>query len=435
MPRTAHATRPRKPLIRWSRPLPLTLAGALAGLHLCELPDKLKPNLVMRPRLSVTVSGNKRPLPRPCHADGTVTPLPTRRPPHIAVLGAGGFVGSHLVPRLAGRATIDAVDVTFHKLASGLPGVRRIQASITKPGLLEAITARADIVISLTALCNPALYNTRPLDVIDASYTDLVPLVKLCAERKRWLIHLSTCEVYGRRALTPSGRPSRRMDEEKTALFLGPIHRERWTYAAAKQLLERVIWAYGQHEGLKFTIVRPFNVIGPRMDFIPGVDGEGIPRVLAAFMHALLGGKDLILVDGGRQRRSFLYVDEFVDALLRIVERPERCQGHILNLGNDRNDVSIRALARAVVSAFRVQQPDGPAPRLRSQSAAEFYGPGYDDSAVRIPAMTKARTLLDWRPRLTLSQMLPPIVADYLARYPWKIAGDSPVRAATPGVP
>jgi UDP-apiose/xylose synthase len=301
--------------------------------------------------------------------------------------------------------------------------------------LLEAITARADIVISLTALCNPALYNTRPLDVIDASYTDLVPLVKLCAERKRWLIHLSTCEVYGRRALTPSGRPSRRMDEEKTALFLGPIHRERWTYAAAKQLLERVIWAYGQHEGLKFTIVRPFNVIGPRMDFIPGVDGEGIPRVLAAFMHALLGGKDLILVDGGRQRRSFLYVDEFVDALLRIVERPERCQGHILNLGNDRNDVSIRALARAVVSAFRVQQPDGPAPRLRSQSAAEFYGPGYDDSAVRIPAMTKARTLLDWRPRLTLSQMLPPIVADYLARYPWKIAGDSPVRAATPGVP
>jgi UDP-apiose/xylose synthase len=353
------------------------------------------------------------------------------------VLGAGGFLGSHLVPRLAGHhgATVDAVDVNFDKLATGLPRVSRVQASITDPGLLDEITARADIVISLTALCNPALYNTRPLEVIDASYTDLVPLVKLCAERQRWLIHLSTCEVYGRRALTTGGRPARCMDEERTALFLGPIHRERWTYAAAKQLLERVIWAYGQHRGLPFTVVRPFNVIGPRMDFIPGVDGEGIPRVLAAFMHALLAGEDLVLVDGGRQRRSFLSIDEFVDALLRIVERPQRCQGQILNLGNDRNDVSIRALARALVSAFRAQRPDGAPPRLRTQSAAEFYGPGYDDSVVRIPAMTKARRLLDWRPRLTLAEMLPPIVADYLARYQSRIAGELRVRAATPGAP
>jgi UDP-apiose/xylose synthase len=366
-----------------------------------------------------------------------VTPLPSARPPRIAVLGAGGFIGSHLVPRLAGRpgGVVDAIDVNFDKLATGLSGVKRISASITDPGLLEEITARADIVVSLTALCNPALYNTRPLEVIDASYTDLVPLVKLCAERKRWLIHLSTCEVYGRRALTQEGRPSRRMDEERTALFLGPIHRERWTYAAAKQLLERVIWAYGQHAGLKFTVVRPFNVIGPRMDFIPGVDGEGIPRVLAAFMHALLAGQDLVLVDGGRQRRSFLAVDEFVDALLRLVERPEHCQGQIVNLGNDRNDVSIRALAREVAAAFHAQKPDAPVPRLRTQSAAEFYGPGYDDSLVRIPSLTKARRLLDWRPRQTLAEMLPPIVADYLARYSSRMGTELRVRAAVPGVP
>ena len=78
------------------------------------------------------------------------------------------------------------------------------------------------------------------------------------------------------------------MVEDETALFLGPVARERWTYAAAKQLLERVIWAHGRHGGLPFTIVRPFNVIGPRMDFIPGVDGEGIPRVLACFLNALM---------------------------------------------------------------------------------------------------------------------------------------------------
>jgi UDP-apiose/xylose synthase len=365
-----------------------------------------------------------------------ISVLPVEVPaPRIAVLGAGGFIGSHLVPALTARRDlpIEAVDLNFDKLQPGPGRIKLVKASIREPGLLDEITRRNDIVISLTALCNPALYNTRPLDVIDANYTDLVPLVKLCAERKRWLIHLSTCEVYGRCALTVDGRRRATMDEDETALFLGPVHRERWSYAAAKQLLERVIWAYGQHHGLKFTVVRPFNVIGPRMDFIPGVDGEGIPRVLAAFMHALMAGDDLVLVNGGRQRRSFLCVDEFIDALVRIVERPAACQGQIVNLGNDQNDASIRALARALVTAFRAQRPDGPRPRLRTQSAADFYGAGYDDSIVRIPDITKATRLLDWRPSIKLADMLPSIVADYLARYESRVLGDARARAASGG--
>ena len=218
-----------------------------------------------------------RPVPRlrTVPATGALPAGPRR----ILVLGAGGFVGSHLVPRLARRPGVEivAVDRTLDKLEPGLPAVRRIEADIAKPGLLDELIRRAEVVVSLTALCNPALYNTRPLDVIDASFSDLLPVVKLCAARSRWLVHFSTCEVYGRTALDPRGRAMRKMVEDETALFLGPVQRERWTYAAAKQLLERVIWAHGQHGGLPFTIVRPFNVIGPRMDFIPGVDGEGMP--------------------------------------------------------------------------------------------------------------------------------------------------------------
>ena len=389
----------------------------------------------MRPKFSAPGDGRRSSRQSSAAARANITRLPTPRPPTLAVLGAGGFIGSHLVPALALRpgAHVLAVDVNFAKLPLRLAGVERVRASITDPGVLDEVTARAELVISLTAVCNPAQYNTRPIEVIDASYTDLVPLVKLCAERGRRLIHLSTCEVYGRRALTTNGRPSRRMDEDATALCLGPVHRERWTYAAAKQLLERVIWAYGQHHGLRFTVVRPFNVIGPRMDFIPGVDGEGIPRVLAAFMHALLTGDDLVLVDGGRQRRSFLYVDEFVDALLRIIDRPEACRGQIINLGNDKNDVSIRALARHMVAAYRAQRPKAATPRLRTQTAADFYGEGYDDSSVRIPAMGKAARLLDWRPLMPLARMLPPIVADYLARYESRVASEP--RAIAPGLP
>ncbi|MFL5307730.1 MAG: NAD-dependent epimerase/dehydratase family protein [Polyangia bacterium] len=367
----------------------------------------------------------------------TTTRQPTRdraravrdKPRRIAILGAGGFVGSHLVPHLAarGETEIVAIDRNLDKLADDLPGVRRVAADIAQPGLLDEIVRGTDAVVSLTAICNPALYNTRPLDVIDASFTDLVPLVKLCAARRRWLIHFSTCEVYGRVALDAAGRRMRAMVEDETALFLGPVARERWTYAAAKQLLERVIWAHGRHGGLPFTIVRPFNVIGPRMDFIPGVDGEGIPRVLACFLNALMRGMPLQLVDGGRQRRSFLDVGEFVAAVGLILDRAEVCHGEILNLGNPRNDVTIRALGRGLADAYRAQRPGAPAPRFERVSADAFYGEGYDDTAVRVPSIAKATRLLGWRPRRQLPEMLPGIVTDYVARYADQIAaGESP---------
>jgi UDP-apiose/xylose synthase len=354
------------------------------------------------------------------------------KPERIAVLGAGGFIGSHLVPALLaareGQALeLLAVDLTFRKLEVDDPRVRLVQASIDRPGLLDEITARATTVVSLTALCNPSLYNTRPLDVIDASYTDLVPLVKLCAARGVRLVHFSTCEVYGRRALDVEGRPTATMNEESTGMFFGPVDRERWTYACAKQLLERVIWAHGAHGGLDFTIVRPFNVIGPRMDFVPGVDGEGVPRVLASFMSALLRGEALPLVDGGRQRRSFVSIGDFVDAVVRVVDRPSACRRQILNLGNPANELSVRELGEALAAAYGARRPGAPRARFRDVTADELYGAGYDDSVERIPDVAKARRLLGWRPETTLAEMLPGIVDDYVARYAPEIAREARV--------
>jgi UDP-apiose/xylose synthase len=338
----------------------------------------------------------------------------------IAVLGAGGFLGSHLVPALLARtgASIDAVDVTFAKLGVPAgPRLRRIEARLDEPGLLDQLTAGCDLIVSLTAICNPAVYNRDPLATIDASYTDLVPLVKLCAQRRRWLVHFSTCEVYGRVALDGDGRPTPRMHEDTTAMFLGPVAKERWSYACAKQLLERVIFAHGAHAGLPFTIIRPFNVIGPRMDFLPDVDGEGVPRVLASFMNALLRGQPLPLVDGGEQRRCFISVEDFIDGVVRVIERPAACQGEIINLGNPGNDVTIRALATAMRQAYARCVPGAPVPGLRDVSAEELYGAGYDDSRERIPDIEKAHRLLEWQPATSLEAMLPAIVQDYVTRY------------------
>jgi UDP-apiose/xylose synthase len=340
-------------------------------------------------------------------------------PRSIAVLGAGGFIGSHLVPALLALpgVEIDAVDVDFRKLEFESPRLRRRQCRIDTPGLLDELSGRSELVVSLTALCTPALYNTDPLAVIDASYTHLVPLVERCSERGVRLLHFSTCEVYGRLALDSFGTPTERMHEDNTGLFLGPVARERWSYACAKQLLERVIWGHGQHRGLDFTIVRPFNVIGPRMDFIPGVDGDGVPRVLACFMNALLRGEELLLVDGGHQRRSFVSIADFVAAVVRIVERPAAARRQIVNLGHPGNDVSIRELAEALAREYARQVPSAPRARFREVSSLEFYGEGYDDSERRLPDIDKAIKLFGWEPQATLAGMLPEIVADYVTRY------------------
>ena len=353
----------------------------------------------------------------------------------FAVLGAGGFLGSHLVPALLRDPgnQVEAVDINLDKLPADQAGggrVRRTLARIDKPGLLEDLVDRCDVIISLTALCNPALYNTQPLEVIDASYTDLVPLVRLCTARQRWLVHFSTCEVYGRAALDGHGKPTRLMNEEESALWTGPIHKERWTYACAKQLLERVIYGSGHHHGLPYTIIRPFNVIGPRMDFVPGVDGEGVPRVLANFMSALMRGEDLLLVDGGQRRRSFIYVDDFIDGVSRILARPEQCHGQIFNLGNPANDTSIAELAALLAAAYRGQTPGAVPPRLREVSAQELYGEGYDDCDQRLPDISKARTRLGFAPAVPLADMLPPIITDYVARYADRL-GDERRRRGT----
>jgi len=341
------------------------------------------------------------------------------KPERVAVLGAGGFIGSHLVPALVERfgCEVDAVDVNFDKLTCRDPRVQRIAARIEDPRVVEEVTGRARVVISLTALCNPALYSTIPLEVIDANFTHLLPLVKRCAERRAWLIHFSTAEVYGRRAVDASGSPMDEMNEDSSGLLLGPVGRERWSYACAKQLLERVIWAHGQHHGLPFTIIRPFNTIGPRMDFLPGVDGDGTPRVLACFMNQLLRGEPLQLVDGGQQRRSFMAVSDMVEAVGRVIERAKPCQGQILNLGNPRNDVSIAGLARALARTFGQIAPQAGEVRFEHVTAADFYGPGYDDTQERIPDIAKARRLLSWEPQQSLDDMLPGIVQDYVQHY------------------
>jgi UDP-apiose/xylose synthase len=343
----------------------------------------------------------------------------------ICIIGCGGFIGSHLLETLLEETDfkIEGVDPRDEKIRhlACHPRFTFHHRDVYDTGFLNKITHRCRTVISLAAICHPSLYNKEPIAVMESSFQKPLEIVSACIRQKARLIHFSTSEVYGKTAsaLLPACRANETMSEEATHLILGPIAKERWTYACAKQLLERTIWAYGMRGDLDFTIVRPFNFIGPRMDFLPGVDGSGIPRVFACFMHSLMNGKPLILVNGGKNRRVFTYVKDAAQAVLCMVLNPQKARGQIFNIGNSKNETTILGLAEKMRKIFPHLSgkclPAGCV--LRKQSGLEFYGQGYDDCNRRMPDISKAASLLGWRPHTGLADTIRHSMAGFMEHY------------------
>ena len=350
----------------------------------------------------------------------------------LVMLGCGGFIGSHLLDLLlpSGDYEIEGWDPDSAKIQQHLhrPNfylhTSGIHQSSEKARLNEAIT-HADAVINLAAICNPAEYNTRPLDVIRANFLDIHPVVEMCADHQTWLIAFSTCEVYGR--TLASYLPSNlrddphyfELDEEITPFIMGPVKNQRWTYATAKALMERYVYAYHKEHGLPFTIVRPLNFFGPRMDYIAGRDGEGTPRVLACFMGALFNREPMQLVDGGTARRTIVSVYEAVDAIARMLRRPEQAQNQIFNIGNRDNETTMAELADRMRHTYAritgdVSYDEHP---IVSVSSEEFYGEGYEDCDRRMPSTVKAATLLGWTPKIRLDEVLQDTMGYFHAAY------------------
>jgi nucleoside-diphosphate-sugar epimerase len=208
----------------------------------------------------------------------------------------------------------------------------------------------------------------------------------------------------------------REFDPYSSPLVYGPIDKPRWIYACAKQLMDRVIWGYGAHHALDYTLFRPFNWIGAGLDSI-NTAKEGSSRVITQFLGHIVRGEPIKLVDGGRQHRSFTYVDDGIDALMKIIDNPRRiASGKIYNIGNPRNDVSVRDLARMMVDMARTYpeyQSTARKVKLQSVSALDYYGRGYQDVQSRVPAIANTRRDLAWRPRVGLRDALKRIFDAY----------------------
>ena len=351
---------------------------------------------------------------------------------NILNLGGGGFIGSHLTKRLLDEGhAVTAVDLWTDKVGEFLdhPRLTFVQQDIRSPEFnIDPFVEQADLVIDLIAYANPGLYLRIPIEVFRLNFLENLKIAEACVRRRKRLIQFSTCEVYGRTAATlkharladPEDPIHATFSEDESEFILGPVNRHRWIYACSKQLLERVLHAYGLETGFNYTIVRPFNFIGPKIDFLQS-EQEGIPRVFSFFMDALIHGTDMQLVDGGEQRRCYTYIDDAIEGTYRIVENPGGvCDRQIFNLGSPYNEISIRQLAEIMrdIYAEQFRDPAIPLPKIVTVSSEAFYGKGYDDSNRRIPDIAKARTLLGWEPVWPVRKMLEATMSYYVHEYP-----------------
>jgi len=351
-------------------------------------------------------------------------------PERVAVVGCGGFIGSHLVERLLNLGVeVDGWDLEVHRLVHlfSHPKFHFQQSDYSKPDALQAI-AKHQVVIHLAAICTPGLYNTEDQRVIHSNFTHPAQLADACAQNDAFLLYLSTSEVYGRTVAAVAKESGKfqsdvvnggeLLQEDSSPLVLGPISARRWSYACAKQLTERYLVALQSGRNLRYTVVRPFNFLGPAMDFIPGVDGEGLPRVMACFMDALLHKRPLALVDGGARLRAFTWIGDAIDALIRILEVPEKAVGLCFNIGNPANEIDIRSFAHLMIDLYQeiTNEPAIVEP-LQNVLASEFYGEGYEDSDRRLPDISKAQRLLGWNPQKGLEDTVRDTMRWYISHY------------------
>jgi nucleoside-diphosphate-sugar epimerase len=264
-------------------------------------------------------------------------------------------------------------------------------------------------VLPLVAIATPATYVKQPLRVFELDFEANLPIVRACVRHGKRLVFPSTSEVYGM-------SPDREFDPENSPLVYGPINRQRWIYACSKQLMDRVIWAYGEQQGLDFTLFRPFNWIGSGLDSL-ATPKEGSSRVVTQFFGHIVRGEKIQLVDGGRQKRTFTYIDDGIDALMKIIaNRNGIASGKIYNVGNPRNNISVRELAESMVElALEYPEYRAAAKRVRivKTTSEKYYGRGYQDVQNRVPKIANTRKELGWSPRTGLRQALRQIYDAY----------------------
>ncbi|NWB26843.1 bifunctional UDP-4-amino-4-deoxy-L-arabinose formyltransferase/UDP-glucuronic acid oxidase ArnA [Pseudomonas gingeri] len=324
----------------------------------------------------------------------------------VLILGVNGFIGNHLSERLLRDDKYDVygLDIgsdAIERLRSH-PNFHFVEGDISiHSEWIEYHIKKCDVVLPLVAIATPIEYTRNPLRVFELDFEENLKLVRYCVKYNKRVIFPSTSEVYGM-------CQDKNFDEDTSNLIVGPINKQRWIYSVSKQLLDRVIWAYGA-KGLNFTLFRPFNWMGPRLDRLDSAR-IGSSRAITQLILNLVEGTPIRLFDGGEQKRCFTDIADGIEALARIVDNEnDSCNGQVINIGNPDNEASIRQLGEELLRQFEAHPLRGnfpPFAGFRDVESKAFYGAGYQDVEHRKPSIENAKRLLNWEPTVEMSETI-----------------------------
>ncbi|WP_282412174.1 bifunctional UDP-4-amino-4-deoxy-L-arabinose formyltransferase/UDP-glucuronic acid oxidase ArnA [Pseudomonas sp. PS01299] len=324
----------------------------------------------------------------------------------VLILGVNGFIGNHLSERLLrdDRYEVYGLDIgsdAIERLRSH-PNFHFVEGDISiHSEWIEYHIKKCDVVLPLVAIATPIEYTRNPLRVFELDFEENLKLVRYCVKYNKRVIFPSTSEVYGM-------CQDKNFDEDSSNLIVGPINKQRWIYSVSKQLLDRVIWAYGA-KGLNFTLFRPFNWMGPRLDRLDSAR-IGSSRAITQLILNLVEGTPIRLFDGGEQKRCFTDIADGVEALARIIDNDnDVCNGQIINIGNPDNEASIRQLGEELLRQFEahpLRHNFPPFAGFRDVESKAFYGAGYQDVEHRKPSIANAKRLLNWEPTVEMRETI-----------------------------
>jgi len=321
---------------------------------------------------------------------------------NVVVTGGYGFIGSHLVSALLDRGdTVTVFDFAKNTRDTSIdfdrhPNFRFVQGDVTDIGSLsQALISGVDTIFHLAAIVGVRNYMDDPLRVLDVNVIGTRNVLELSRQHGTRVVFASTSEVFGKNPNPPFAE-----DDDRV---LGSTKTARWSYSTSKAMAEHLVFAMHSAYELPVTVVRYFNVYGPRQAPI---------FVVSQSVHRILNGHRPYLFDTGDQTRCFTYVDDAVAGTLLAAES-NAAIGEAFNIGS-MTETSMREVVDLAIKTADVDSVS----EAEAVDTAERYGGRYEDIPRRIPDSTKAQRELGWRLTVDVAEGIRRTI-DWARANPW----------------